>query len=185
MTNRFVPTSRLKVYDVTNASGEDLGQVQNFMVDMVTGKITLVIVAFGGFLGISDKWLAIPFEKMVWRPSDMKFILNVPREVLENAQGIDKDKWPADVTAEWLESVYMTYGCAPYWKEQIGKIFHTGQKVEQSGIYEYVYHVDSECCTPDCQPTEAEFELPLSRGETFPPIRSCGKGAAWRLVRAA
>jgi sporulation protein YlmC with PRC-barrel domain len=183
MKNRFVPTSRLKVYDVTNDNGDDLGQIQNFMVDIVTGRITLVIVAFGGFMGISDKWLAIPFERLCWNPDGKKFIINVAQESLKEAKGIDKSKWPEDVSAEWLENVYIAYGCCPYWKEQLGEIFHTGQKVVQSGIYEYVYLKDLN--TSECQPTKDEKELALSKGETFPPVRSCGKAAAWRLVRAA
>jgi sporulation protein YlmC with PRC-barrel domain len=185
MKNRFVPTSRLKIYDVVNAGGEDLGQVQNFMIDMCAGRVTLVIVAFGGTLGFNDKWLAIPFEKMVWYPEEHKFILNVPREMLEKARGIDKDKWPEGVDADWLKEVYTTYGCCFYWEEHIGEVFHTGQKAEHSGIYEYVAHSDPKEYDPSCHPSDAEKEIPLSKGETFPPVRSCGKSAMWRLVRLA
>ncbi len=46
-------------------------------------------------------------------------------------------------------------------------------------------HVDPRSCKLDCQPTDAEREMPLTKGATFPPLRSCGKAAVWRLVRAA
>jgi len=75
MINRLVPTSKLKVYDVINANGDDMGQVQNFMIDMVTGRVALVVVSFGGVLGISDKWIAIPFE---WMPSPARWIASHP-----------------------------------------------------------------------------------------------------------
>ncbi|MBN1191084.1 MAG: YjzC family protein [Dehalococcoidales bacterium] len=185
MASRFTPTSRLKRYDVVNANGEDLGQVQTFIVDMVTGRITLVVVAFGGILGLTDKWVAIPFERLVWRPKDNKFLLNVPRQALEEAPGINKDTWPKRVTAKWLASVYAKYGCSPYWKSRMGETFNSGEKVKKSGVYEYVAHIGAKSCQVDCQPTDAERELPLSTGETFPPLRSCGKAAVWRLIRAA
>ena len=39
---------RLKYYDVVNDYGEDLGQVQEFMLDMAQGRVAFVVVAFGG-----------------------------------------------------------------------------------------------------------------------------------------
>jgi PRC-barrel domain. len=59
-STRFIPTSRLKRYDVVNKKGEDMGQVQTFVVDMVVSRIAFVVVSFEGFLGISDKWFAMP-----------------------------------------------------------------------------------------------------------------------------
>lgn len=185
MENRQVSTKRLEAYDITNAEREDLGQVQNFMVDMVTGRVSLAIVAFGGVLGLTDKWLAIPFERLTWEPENKKFILNVPREILEKAPGIDKRTWPDSVNTKWMAEIYSRYGCSPYWKEHLGETFKTAAVVPTSGVYEYIAHVDGPSCTPDCAPSEAEREVPLSKGEKFPPIRSCGKSAVWRLVRAA
>ena len=36
-------------------------------------------------------------------------------------------------------------------------------------------------CT--CSPTSEERVIPLERGEIFPPIKSCGNGAYWKLLR--
>ncbi|MDD1711007.1 MAG: PRC-barrel domain-containing protein, partial [Methanoregulaceae archaeon] len=57
---RFVPSISLARYDVVNKKGEDMGQVQTFIVDMRYGLIAFALVAFGGFLGITDKWFALP-----------------------------------------------------------------------------------------------------------------------------
>ena len=61
---RFIPTVRLKQYDVVNKNGKDMGQVQTFVVDMREGLIAFVIVSFEGFLGISDKWFAMPWAAL-------------------------------------------------------------------------------------------------------------------------
>ena len=114
-TPDIVPTTRLKYYDVINPEGEDLGQVQNFMVDLSTGRIPYVVVAFGGTLGLTDKWLAIPFELMGWDTGNKKFILDIPKEKFEKAPGIDKDKWPYEIDLSWLEDVYVFFDCRPYW----------------------------------------------------------------------
>lgn len=41
------------------------------------------------------------------------------------------------------------------------------------------------CGATDCQPTPGEREIPLARGERFPPEQHCGLAAVWRLVREA
>ena len=118
---RFVPTIKLKQYDVVNEKGQDMGQVQTFVVDMREGLIAFVLVAFGGFLGISDKWFAIPWVALKWHPATMKFILDMPESVLKNAPGMDKDKWLAEMEKwqeekdlELLDRYYTTYGYESY-----------------------------------------------------------------------
>ena len=112
---RFVPSIRLSQYDVINKKGEDMGQVQTFVVDMREGLIAFALVAFGGMLGISDKWFALPWVALEWHPETKKFVLDMPEEVLKNAPGMDKDKWLEEID-KWqagkdLESVdrYYTY----------------------------------------------------------------------------
>ena len=94
---RFVPSHRLEQYDVVNKKGQDMGQVQTFVVDMHEGLIAFVLVAFGGTLGFGDKWFALPWDALQWYPERMKFVLDMPEEVLKNAPGMDKDKWLQEI----------------------------------------------------------------------------------------
>ena len=118
---RFVPSIRLAQYDVINKKGEDMGQVQTFVIDMREGLIAFALVAFGGFLGITDKWFAIPWGALKWHPETMKFILDMPEEVLKNAPGMDKDKWVAEIEQwqkekdlELLDRYYTSHGYESY-----------------------------------------------------------------------
>ena len=63
----------------------------------------------------------------------------------------------------------------------IGDESHTGQTCQTSGVYRFVRHMSSCRCTP----TAEEREIPLSRGETFPPCRSTSTGVVWKLIRYA
>ena len=116
---RFIPTNRLEQYDLVNEQGQDLGQVQTFVVDMLAGRIGFVIVAFGGFLGISDKWFAVPWEIMTWSPEKKKFIVDMPTTVLETAPGMHKNKWMEEINSDWLAKAYLHYGLAPYWDSSL------------------------------------------------------------------
>lgn len=61
----------------------------------------------------------------------------------------------------------------------IGDEFRTGERAPDSGNYGYVRHTNGSACMP----TAAEREIPLSRGEVFPPHRRCMAGVVWRLLR--
>ena len=118
---RFVPSSRLEQYDVVNKKGDDMGQMQNFVMDMREGLIAFALVSFGGFLGITDKWFALPWAALKWHPETRKFILDMPEEVLKNAPGMDKDKWLEEIE-KWqedqdlalLDRYYTSHGYASY-----------------------------------------------------------------------
>jgi len=118
---RFVPSSRLEQYDVVNKKGDDMGQMQNFVMDMREGLIAFALVSFGGFLGISDKWFAIPWVALKWHPETRKFTLNMTENVLKEAPGMDKDKWLEEIE-KWqedqdlalLDRYYTSHGYASY-----------------------------------------------------------------------
>ena len=118
-STRFISTNRLRQYDLVNEQDKDLGQVQTFVIDMLAGRIAFVIVAFGGFIGISDKWFAMPWEIMTWSPEKKKFVVDMPTNVLATAPGMHKDKWMEEINSDWLAKCYLHYGLAPYWNSSL------------------------------------------------------------------
>jgi len=110
----FVSASTLKGHKVVNKSGEDLGNIEDLMIDLQNDRIAYAVLYFGGFLG--HKLFAVP-----WRALELKLyehtliiILNVDKEILKKADGFDKDKLP--LTYEELFRVYTYYGYQPYWQ---------------------------------------------------------------------
>ena len=120
-STRFITTNRLAQYDVINKRGQDMGQVKTFVVDMVAGRIAFVVVSFEGFLGISDKWFAMPWEILKWSVDNKKFILDMTKESLEKAPGMDKDKWPDEINFDLIAKAYSHFGVAPYWDSSYPK----------------------------------------------------------------
>jgi sporulation protein YlmC with PRC-barrel domain len=49
---------------VKNPEGQELGKVEDVVVDMATGKVRYAAIAFGGFLGVGDKLFAVPFHSL-------------------------------------------------------------------------------------------------------------------------
>ena len=40
---------------VVNLAGQDIGRIEELMVDVTTGRVAYAVLSFGGFLGIGNK----------------------------------------------------------------------------------------------------------------------------------
>ena len=88
---------------VHNKADEPLGKIKDIMLNVQTGTIEYYIIEFGGFLGIGEKFFAIPFSLLTVDPEKQLFIFDQPREMLEKAPGFDKEHWP-DTNLHYYEA---------------------------------------------------------------------------------
>lgn len=79
---------------VVNLEGEDLGKIEEMMIDLEHGSIAYAVLSFGGLLGFGDKLFAVPWESLSLDQGNERMLLNVPRARLKEAKGFDKFDWP-------------------------------------------------------------------------------------------
>lgn len=91
---KYLTASSIIGDKVYNEKEEHLGKIVDIMVELSTGKIEYVVIGFGGFLTIGEKYFAIPFGLLKVDPAKKIFIFNQPREMLEKAPGFDMNHWP-------------------------------------------------------------------------------------------
>lgn len=91
---KFLTATTILGNKVYNSENEKLGDVKDLMLNLTNGKVEYVVIEFGGFLGIGEKYFAVPFELLELDTDRHAFILNQKRETLEKAPGFDKDHWP-------------------------------------------------------------------------------------------
>lgn len=101
---------------VLNGRGEDLGKIEELMIDLDSGKVAYGVLSFGGFMGMGDKLFAVPFESMKLDTDRHAFVLDVSKERLENAPGFDKSNWPKTADRTWGAEIHRYYGVRPYWE---------------------------------------------------------------------
>jgi sporulation protein YlmC with PRC-barrel domain len=100
---KVLTASTLKGDKVTNAKGEDLGKVEEIMIDLEKGRVAYVVLSFGRANWMpNNKLFAVPWEVLSISHHDKKFILNVSKETLKSAPGFDRDKWPEVADFGWL-----------------------------------------------------------------------------------
>jgi len=102
-TPKVLSASTLKGDKVTNVKGEDLGTVEEIMLDLERGRVAFVVLSFGRVNWMpNNKLFAVPWEALTISFHDKKFILNVSQETLKSAAGFDRDKWPDVADFGWL-----------------------------------------------------------------------------------
>ena len=102
--------------DVINHQGEKLGSIEDIMLDVSSGKVAYAVLSFGGILGMGDKLFAIPWGALTLDADRKCFVLDVPKDRLQQAPGFDKEHWPAMADPSWASQVYAYYNQIPYWQ---------------------------------------------------------------------
>jgi hypothetical protein len=97
---------------VFNPAGEELGHIDDVMVDAASGRVVYGVLQFGGFLGIGSDFHAIPFGKLRYEAERNGYVTDLTKDQLENAPR-QEDSWLKD--REWQQRSHEYYGVAPYW----------------------------------------------------------------------
>ena len=100
---------------VRNKKGEDLGWIEEIMIDLDSGRVAYAVLSSGGFLGMGDRLHAIPWNALAVDLEQREFVLDIEKERLERAPGFDKDNWPRMADRQWGEIIHRYYGSKPYW----------------------------------------------------------------------
>jgi sporulation protein YlmC with PRC-barrel domain len=96
--------------EVKNNALEDLGEIAEMVIDKTSGRVSYLVLDFGGFLGFGNKYFAVPWHSFTYNPNEDCFILNVEKERLKDAPGFDKDHWPDFVAPEVISQISTFYG---------------------------------------------------------------------------
>lgn len=101
---------------VVNPQGETLGEIEEVMLDVRGGRIAYAVMSVGGFLGVGEKFFAVPWPAFTMDTDNKRFILDVDKERLSKAPGFDQEHWPSMADTRWANEIHSYYGTKPYWE---------------------------------------------------------------------
>ncbi len=90
--SRFT-ADRLIGTDVRTRTDQNLGSVNDVVVDPESGEISYLIIARGGFLGIGEELVAVPWDAFAATPGLQTLVLDVDPAQLDNAPTVDSGFW--------------------------------------------------------------------------------------------
>ncbi|MFO0984440.1 MAG: PRC-barrel domain-containing protein [Planctomycetota bacterium] len=118
---RLYRASNLMGLKVENPAAESLGKVEDLAIDGDRGHVLYAVLSFGGFLGMGDKYFAIPIDVFELKPDGKALVLSVAKDKLKNAPGFDQSAWPDMASPRWTTEIHKYYGQKPYWERPQGE----------------------------------------------------------------
>jgi sporulation protein YlmC with PRC-barrel domain len=101
--------SKLKGLAVENQSHEKLGKVQDFAVDLKSGRIVAVIISSGGFMGVDSTLTAVP-ARLFHHDSDLENLqLNLDQDKFNSAPKLEAPAWDTGLASNQVAEVYNYY----------------------------------------------------------------------------
>jgi len=113
--------TELKGADVTTPTNEKLGDIEELAIDS-NGRVTYVTVSAGGFLGMGERVVAVPWDSLKFTLGgdklDKRIItLDATKETLKAAPEFKsgKDDKAEMCDPKWIGGVYQHFSCPVYW----------------------------------------------------------------------
>jgi sporulation protein YlmC with PRC-barrel domain len=111
-------SSFLFSYQVKSPQGEDLGKIEEIMIDMERGRVAYAVLSFGGFLGLGNRWIPVPWDALALQSDNKVLILKIDKEKLQKAPNFEPATLPDLANRQWGAVIHTYYGYPPYWEKQ-------------------------------------------------------------------
>ena len=104
-------------YRVKSPQGEDLGKIEEVMIDMELGRVAYAVLSFGGLWGLGSKWVPVPWDAVALRP-DEKVLLKIAKDKIDKAPNFESATLPELANRQWGAVIHTYYGYPPYWEKR-------------------------------------------------------------------
>jgi sporulation protein YlmC with PRC-barrel domain len=90
-SGRLIAASKVNGTTVYDAGDQNLGSVEDIMIDKMSGQVEYAILSFGGFLGIGSDYYPLPWQKLTYDTSLGGFRIDITKEMLDRAPKYSRD----------------------------------------------------------------------------------------------
>jgi sporulation protein YlmC with PRC-barrel domain len=105
-------------YRVKSPQGEDLGKIEEVMIDMELGRVGYAVLSFGGLWGLGSKWVPVPWDAVTLQPDEKVVLLKIEKEKIEKAPNFEAATLPELANRQWGAVIHTYYGYPPYWEKR-------------------------------------------------------------------
>jgi hypothetical protein len=113
--HNLIASDRVEGTPVRRSSGEKIGTIERLMIDKLSGNVAYAVLSFGGFLGLGQKRLPIPWGRLAYDRTLGAYHVDLTDEELKAAPS-----FAADQEFDWGDrsrevEIHNYYRVAPYW----------------------------------------------------------------------
>jgi sporulation protein YlmC with PRC-barrel domain len=108
----FMAASEIKGTHVKNLQNQDLGEIEEVLLDPDTGQVKFAVLEVGGFLGLGSTKVAVPWSafQLTQEGNKPKWVLDADKEKLKNAPKVEGKNYQRLYTKTEAEPIFV------YWK---------------------------------------------------------------------
>ncbi len=100
--------------NVKNRSAENLGEIEDIVVDTREGALAYAIVSTGGLLDIRGKQIAVPWDALESQPVLGTFLIDADKDTLESL-AFDRNQYPDLADRQYSDRLHERFQSRPYW----------------------------------------------------------------------
>ena len=106
--------SEVKGARVINVQNEDIGDIDELLIEPTTGQVRFAVVSVGGFLGLGSTRVAVPWPALqITRENGrVRYMLDATKERLEKAPRVEGKNYERLYPADAAEPIFI------YWDVQ-------------------------------------------------------------------
>jgi len=114
-TVNLISADKVQGTKLFTRSRERAGEIDDVMIDKISGHVAYAVAAFGGFLGLGETRRAIPWSVLHYDTELDGYVANVDDSVLKTAPNEipTDDRYYRDIN--WNSRIYTHFGVPPYW----------------------------------------------------------------------
>lgn len=109
-------TEQIEGAHVRSTTGEDLGKIDGVLLDRTNSSVAYVMIEVGGFLGVGQRLVALPWAALQPSPDGKTYVANVTSDVLKAAPSAESSQTAVIADPNWQQAV------GAYWSQRAGLI---------------------------------------------------------------
>ena len=110
-----IPASKVIGTAVYNTAGESIGTIEDVMLDKTSNGIMFAVIGFGGFLGIGEKYHAIPWSTLDYEKNRGGYVVPFSHDQLKAAPVYSIEDLTGGDGKAARNASYEYYKIDPYW----------------------------------------------------------------------
>jgi sporulation protein YlmC with PRC-barrel domain len=109
----LLAASEIKGTKVKNLQNQEIGDIDELLIDPDTGRTRFAVLSVGGFLGLGSTKVAVPWGafEITYHGGKASYRLDATRERLEKAPRVEAKNYERLYTQETAEPIFI------YWDE--------------------------------------------------------------------
>jgi sporulation protein YlmC with PRC-barrel domain len=109
---KLIYASKLRGAVVRNSAGHSVGHIEDIAIDAVTGNIACAVLSLGGFLGVGEHVLPVPWPVLSFDANTHSYRVSLSNDALRAAPACSKSAFSdlRDGDENFPDNIFAYYG---------------------------------------------------------------------------